>query len=160
MPPPPEFFDDPKSGADALIAMYTFYGSGPQAGSDPAVSRREWKEFLGSNMKSTPDGRWTWRWDQRLLTPAPPQPAGTPQLSYEEQAALRWKEFAQIDCPVLVVRGELSGRIAHETVTLMAERFPNVRVVEIPKAGHVVPLDEPRGLLDALAEFLAASRSS
>jgi pimeloyl-ACP methyl ester carboxylesterase len=47
----------------------------------------------------------------------------------------------------------------HETVALMAQRFSDVRAVELASTGHMVPLEAPDGLIAAVRDVFASVRS-
>lgn len=152
--PPIEVFDDRQIGIASFIAWLTSLTAGPEPGSDPSASAHEWDNFFRWNITTTTDGRFTWRWDARMLQPRPPS-ASRAQMSYAEAVAEDWRAFSQVEIPILIVRGGLSRRLTPETVTLMAERFPNVQVVEVAGAGHMVLCDEPHRLRDVVDQFLA-----
>ena len=71
-------------------------------------------------------------------------------------AAKEWNaqdRLAEISAPTLVVRGEDElEELAKETDRL-AEQIPGARRVVIPKAGHVLPLEQPEGLAQAVVAF-------
>jgi pimeloyl-ACP methyl ester carboxylesterase len=65
----------------------------------------------------------------------------------------RWEELAGLDLPILVIHaaqsfipGEVAERVAKET---------GGTLVEIENSGHVVPLENPSALADALVAFLS-----
>ena len=66
-----------------------------------------------------------------------------------------WDSLEHIKCPVLVLRGEKSKVLSREIAGQMVERIPNARFVEIPDAGHQVPLHQPAAFAQAVKEFLA-----
>jgi pimeloyl-ACP methyl ester carboxylesterase len=84
-----------------------------------------------------------------------------PRFDIDEQARMlraavaraRWPEWEQIECPVLVVRGE-RGTLSAEEVQAMADRGRNVSVVVVADAGHDVHLDEPEQWRRVLSSFL------
>ena len=61
----------------------------------------------------------------------------------------------EIRVPVLVVAGEDDGLIPPSESDAMVEALPNARLVRIPGAGHLVPLERPDELAAALRSFLA-----
>jgi pimeloyl-ACP methyl ester carboxylesterase len=63
-----------------------------------------------------------------------------------------WDEWASIRCPSLVVRGE-HGDLPADEATRMTD-FPNARLVEIPRAGHNVHLENPAAWRAAIDAFL------
>jgi pimeloyl-ACP methyl ester carboxylesterase len=66
-----------------------------------------------------------------------------------------WESLERITCPTLVIRAEKSRVLSPEIAEQMVERLPNGRLVEIPDAGHQVPLHQPEAFAAAIAEFLA-----
>jgi pimeloyl-ACP methyl ester carboxylesterase len=51
-----------------------------------------------------------------------------------------WDSYDAIRCPTLVLRGEQSDLLTHDTVAKMSARGPRARVVEIPGVGHAPTL--------------------
>jgi pimeloyl-ACP methyl ester carboxylesterase len=81
---------------------------------------------------------------------------GAPPDEMTRDTEALWDLVPSINCPALVVRGEkskiLSTELAQHFASLLrrAEGFHTV-----PGAGHMVTLDQPRRLADAIGEFLA-----
>lgn len=65
-----------------------------------------------------------------------------------------WQVIAEIACPTLIVRGSRSDLFAAETVAKVKAANPRITLVEVD-APHNIPGENPRGLLAALAPFLA-----
>ena len=66
----------------------------------------------------------------------------------------RWSELASLKMPALVVHAA-NGFIPAELAERMAEQIPNATLVDIDRSGHVVPLENPSALADALFSFLS-----
>lgn len=66
-----------------------------------------------------------------------------------------WESLEHIKCPTLVIRAEKSKVLSPEIAQQMVERLPNGRYVEIPGAGHQVPLHQPEAFSAVIREFLA-----
>ena len=66
-----------------------------------------------------------------------------------------WESLEHITCPTLVIRAEKSKVLSAEIGQQMVERLPNARYVEIPGAGHQVPLHQPDAFAKVIREFLA-----
>lgn len=96
------------------------------------------------NLMRTEDGRWTFRFDRAFR--------GGMLRTREEAAA--WRSCAAITVPTLVMRGAQSDILAPEVAARMAKVIPDARLVEVPAAGHAIPLDNPDGFLAAAREFL------
>lgn len=65
-----------------------------------------------------------------------------------------WESLEHITCPTLVVRAEKSKVLSREIQEEMVRRLPNGRAVEIPDAGHQVPLHQPEVFTRVVREFL------
>jgi 3-oxoadipate enol-lactonase len=63
--------------------------------------------------------------------------------------------LSEIDVPVLVVAGTEDAIVPAGEPEEMAEAIPNARLLEIPEAGHLVPLERPEELNRELVAFLA-----
>jgi esterase len=110
---------------------------------DTEVLRRS----LLHNLRPTPDGGWTWKYDRRHLS----------RESFEAFAAELpglEAELAAVRCPVLVVRGEESDVFSAADARQLAERLPDGRAVDVPDAGHTVQGDNPLGLAREIDRFV------
>ena len=65
-------------------------------------------------------------------------------------------KYEDISCPVLVVMG-LQDRVFYDAqvVTQLMRRIADVRRVDIPHAGHMLPLEVPNDLIRELQIFAA-----
>jgi pimeloyl-ACP methyl ester carboxylesterase len=63
--------------------------------------------------------------------------------------------LGEIEIPVLVVRGDAEYAALEEQSALLAKTIPGARSVVIPKAGHMLPIEQPEALADATLAFLA-----
>ncbi|MBI4371594.1 MAG: alpha/beta hydrolase [Elusimicrobia bacterium] len=96
---------------------------------------------LGRSAVRRGETGWTWKFDWRCLgTSFPPV----------------WPILPSLRVPALVARGELSVVMNREELARVAAALPGARAVEIPGAHHHVPLDAPRALAAAIAEFAAS----
>ena len=110
--------------------------------------RRPEKQIRGSllnNLKPLPDGRWTWKHDRRR---------GIRQRAGGEMTDKAWEEIKMLRCPTLIVRGKESDVFAPETAQKMLGLIPGSRLVEVPKAGHLVQGDNPVEFERVAREFL------
>ena len=116
--------------------------------------RPEWqvRGSLRHNLRRLPDGRWTWKYDPALRRRRRPGPPPDPSA--------RWATWAQVRCPTLLVRGASSDLLDAGVAQRMAEMLPNVRLVEVPNAGHLVPGDNPVGFEEALTGFLGEQEAA
>ena len=66
-----------------------------------------------------------------------------------------WESLEHITCPTLVIRAEKSKVLSREIGEEMVRRLPHGRFIEIPDAGHQIPLHQPQAFTDAVKAFLA-----
>ncbi|MBI4336955.1 MAG: alpha/beta hydrolase [Chloroflexi bacterium] len=115
-------------------------------------NRPEWqvRGSLKHNLKRIEDGRWTWKYDAVLRDP---QYRLRRQQMLAPEAA--WQAWGQIRCPTLIVRGAESDILDASVAQRMQQGRASCHLVEVPKAGHLVPGDNPAGFEQALMPFLA-----
>ena len=106
----------------------------------------ELRHRINHNLMPTADGKWTFRYDTKLRAPDRPLP--------RPDAATAWKALATISAPTLLVRGAESDILSPDTAAKMTQVIPTCTLVEVPDAGHSVPLDNPSGFLSAVAAWL------
>lgn len=94
------------------------------------------------------DGRFEPKLDPVLL-----ELLGTERELRETESAL-WDALAKVRCPVLLVRGERSAMLPGSTAHRMLEVLADARLVEIPRAGHAVAIDNAPALLREIETFL------
>ena len=63
----------------------------------------------------------------------------------------------EITIPTLVIAGALDAITPPGPARAMAESIPGARFVEIPEAGHASPIEKPKAVAAALADFFRAS---
>lgn len=109
----------------------------------PALDEAWSLELAARGTRPDGDG-WTWSWDprHRLRGPVP--------YRHDHHAHF----LRRVRCPVLVVRPEHSP-FADADVERLTGALPPHEVVRVPGAGHMVHLDAPAMLADALASFRA-----
>ena len=95
-------------------------------------SDEEWDKLAGDVLRQADDGQWVRHYDMGL---AEPIRAVTPE-SCKSDEALLWAAYDAITCPTLLVRGELSDLLSHDTAVAMTRRGPKATLVEIPNVGH------------------------
>ncbi len=129
-----DVFDDPKEAVQAARAA------------NARADESELHHRVTNNLMTRDDGRWTFRYDAALRSPDRPLPRPDPEAA--------WASLPRITCPTLLVRGAESDILDRATAERMVREIPNCRLVEVPDAGHSVPLDNPRGFLAAVQDFL------
>jgi pimeloyl-ACP methyl ester carboxylesterase len=110
--------------------------------------RRPEAQIRGSlinNLKQLPDGRWTWKHDRRR---------GIRRDRGGEMNAAAWADLANVQAPTLIVRGAESNILSQQTAMKMQQTISDSRLVEVPKAGHLVQGDNPLGFEHVVRQFL------
>lgn len=102
-------------------------------------THREWGELtdeqwrhLARHGARPADGGYRLHYDPQIARLVQPFPAG-PGLFF-------WDRWAQVRCPVLLLRGEDSRVFPREVANLMVAMKPGTRLVEIPGCGHAPAL--------------------
>jgi pimeloyl-ACP methyl ester carboxylesterase len=86
----------------------------------------------------------------------------TPETIEADLIAMRDRpdstEFlSQIAVPTLIVVGERDALTPPADSEAMAAAIPGARLVTVPGAGHLTPMERPKAVSEALAEFYAAA---
>jgi pimeloyl-ACP methyl ester carboxylesterase len=115
----------------------------------PHAPEGELHHWMRCGLVQRPDARWGCRCDPSLRR------MGTPsRLNAEPQVFA--ERLAQVTCPVLIVVGAES--FALQPSERLAASLPRIRLEQVPRAGHWVPLDNPTGFLDVVGPFLDEAR--
>lgn len=118
---------------------------------NPRRDAESLRSSLLNNLRQTPRGTWTWKYDRRHHEP----PAdGTAKHEPPPSSDWVWDLAEQVTCPVLVVRGAESPVLSADGAADLSSRFGQSRWAEVPKAGHSVQGDNPGGFVDAVLPFL------
>lgn len=64
--------------------------------------------------------------------------------------------LAQISCPVLLIHGEDDQIISIKETETMHNQIPNSKLVVVPKAGHLLNMEQPGQFNQALLEFISS----
>jgi pimeloyl-ACP methyl ester carboxylesterase len=64
-----------------------------------------------------------------------------------------WDDLEQVQCPALILKGELSGA-SRDELQEMARRAPQGRFVEVAQANHVVHYSQPQAWREAVEPFV------
>jgi pimeloyl-ACP methyl ester carboxylesterase len=108
----------------------------------------QWEE-LARHVYVQRDGKWVEHYDLALALPlVQPQPA-----EYAANEQLLWQSFDAIDCPILIVRGQLSDLLTPACAAEMLARNPRAGLHEVPGVGHVPTLMSAEQI-EPVAHFL------
>jgi pimeloyl-ACP methyl ester carboxylesterase len=105
------------------------------------------RRSLELSLRQFPDGRWTWKRDQRALN----DNYFATSLS-ELQALVR--VLPDVRCPTLLVRGE-RGAVSEEDASRFCAVIPDGRSITVEGAAHNVQRDNPTRFVGAIRPFLA-----
>ncbi|MBU2181113.1 MAG: alpha/beta hydrolase [Gammaproteobacteria bacterium] len=75
------------------------------------------------------------------------------QLSQTSARQSLLMQLQQVSCPVLIVGGRDDKLVATATLEQMAALMPNTELVLLPDCGHMLPLEQPVLLANALLAF-------
>lgn len=112
----------------------------------------QWDKLAGDVLRQEADGQWVRHYDLAL---AQPFKTMNVERAEQDQKAL-WRAWDAITCPTLLVRGEHSDLLSHETAQLMTTRGPKPQLVEIPGVGHAPTFVQPDQIAIA-RKFLLSS---
>ena len=108
-------------------------------------------EGLKKNVRQHDDGRWYWHWDPSMMSP---QAREEPRPGMSESALLT--AASKVRVPVLMLRGGVSDVVSDAGVQELVAAVPDVMVVVVPGAGHMVAGDDNDVFVAAVADFLDA----
>lgn len=108
---------------------------------DPAEQRHRTRH----NLMRLDDGTWTYRYDKALRGDRP-LPRPNPDAA--------WAMLKTIKAPTLLIRGEISDVLDPEVAERMVADIPDCKFATVPGSGHSIPLERPKGFLEAVRTFL------
>ncbi len=97
---------------------------------------------------------------------AKPLPDGGVELAYSPEWEVAvyatgpmnlWPQVARLTMPVLIVRGHETDTLRPSAVRRLQALLPHAQVVDVPHTGHLVPLEAPRVVAEAVLRFLEAA---
>lgn len=65
-----------------------------------------------------------------------------------------WPQLQSLSIPVLVIRGANSNTFSAQTYQRLQKRCPDFDYLEFPDSGHLLPLERPRQLSEAIQSWL------
>ncbi len=127
---------------------------------NPTRTESSLRRGILHNAQQVDDGSWQWRYDRRSHArsdaAASETAEGAPRATEEAAPALSplWHDFAQIECPLVLVRGSLSPVVDDDDVSEARRRRPSIVVDVIDGAGHSIQGDRPVELAALIARTL------
>lgn len=103
-----------------------------------------WRRMAMTSARRTSAGKITLHYDVRLVEPF---------NNYTGEVTL-WPVWAQIICPTLVIRGELSDLLSAEQVERMLAEQPKAQAITFSKVGHAPTLASAEQI-QSVMDFLA-----
>ncbi|WP_249976025.1 alpha/beta fold hydrolase [Vreelandella olivaria] len=105
-------------------------------------SDKEWRDLALNSARRLPDGNWTYHFDPRIG-----------EQFIHDTPRDTWADWANITCPIMVIRGADSTLLDAETLPRMAEKQPYLRTLTVPGCGHAPMLNQP-GQVAPIRQFL------
>ncbi|MCE7885701.1 MAG: hypothetical protein DYH08_17900 [Actinobacteria bacterium ATB1] len=142
----PEFFDS----FDAILERTMQF--------NPTRSESSLRRGILHNAEELPDGRWTWRYDRRVLGRHEEPGIETPdsgEISDVMDLDALWASIADFDGELVLAKGELSPVVGEDDLAELERRRPGTRVERFPEAGHSIQGDRPVELADLIESLLA-----
>ena len=130
----PEGFETLKDAADAISAYL------------PHRTRQASEEGLRRTLKQNAAGRWTWRWDNRLLDRS--------AEAFEDDVRRFYDAARRLTLPTLVVRGRMSDVLSEEGVQELLELVPHAQYADVSDAGHMIAGDHNDAFTHVVLTFL------
>ena len=108
-------------------------------------------------VKQREDGRYVLKMDPKIRdfgARTPDDPEERERVEKEMEARM-WDALAKQSCPTLVVRGAASDILAADTADKMVDEvLVNGTLAVVPRCGHSVMTDNPRGFAKAITSFV------
>ncbi len=127
---------DSLEAAAAAIAAYTPQRARPV---NPAGLRKVLRER---------GGRWYWHWDPRVIG------SERTEVVPDRLSGLLDVATSNIHVPTMLVRGTLSDVVTRDGIDDLLSRIPDVTVVEVDGAAHMIAGDRNDAFTDAVLDFL------
>lgn len=156
----------PESMREGLVEMEAFRSETETLDSFEAFLERAMKFMphrtpehlrysLTHALKTTPDGRCTWKQDHRRRPHDAELGDAERSAAREARAEALWNDLRAIRAPTLLFRGAESKILSVEVAERVVREMANAELVEIPRATHNVHSDNPVDFANALDAFLA-----
>ena len=106
--------------------------------------------YLYSNMKENENKEAVWRFSAH----------GIRESIAHGRNAVSWDEIRNLKMPTLLMHGELSNDLSHETYERILRENARIEGVEFPQTGHWIHSEKPDLFIQALREFFDKKEGS
>jgi pimeloyl-ACP methyl ester carboxylesterase len=122
----------------------------------PAATPAALRRMARHGLRVRDDGRYVLRMDPAMRSGAASRASAEERSAREDRlSGLLWDALEKIACPTLVVRGAASDVVSADVADRMVEEaLAQGRLAVVPRAGHSVMTDNPRGLEEAVCGFV------
>jgi len=80
-------------------------------------------------------------------------PAGEAAIFMGGNMFSPWELLENINCPVLLVEGGISENRSFINLKDISEKFPHGKYIEVRRAGHLVPMEQPATVSGIISDF-------
>ncbi len=115
----------------------------------PHRSKPKNLDGLAKNLKLGDDQRYRWHWDPKFVT-------GVNRPSASRDPERLSKAVANIQVPIMLVKGQMSELVSEQSVQQFLELKPDAKFVDVANAHHMVAGDHNDAFTDAIVEFALA----
>lgn len=112
------------------------------------------RKMFSPSARESPEAK---RWRQRIAAEDPKRLYRGGQAVFDRDAIV--DQLDRIQTPALVLVGSEDEAIAPEHGHRLAEGLPDAEIVEVPDAGHMLPLEAPATVGDELVHFLRRAQA-
>jgi pimeloyl-ACP methyl ester carboxylesterase len=106
-------------------------------------------EGLRNNLRLHENGRYYWHWDPNFIL-------DKNQQDFVPQARLM-AAAGNMLCPCLLIRGAKSEVVSKEGADSFVNAIPNIRLIDVPDAHHMVAGDNNSAFMAEILEFLSST---
>lgn len=114
------------------------------------LSGAQWRHLTLHVTRIAADGKVEFAYDPGIA-----QPFREMQAAGDGKDVELWPVYDGIACPTLLLRGETSDLLTHDTAVQMTQRGPRAKLVEVPGVGHA-PMLMDEAQVAPVREFLLA----
>lgn len=124
--------------SDWMRSTYRSFGDNPDS---------FWERLARTSVRRLPNGRFTTHYDPNIAV----------LFSHIRDNLNLWQQYEQIECPLLLLRGEHSDILPAEVAEEMTQRGPRAVLHTFPDCGHAPALARPEQIA-VVEQFLTATR--